>query len=274
MGKGDKKLESFDGLKNVDIKTVVPKITKTPIFEHKNKFTKWGQKVLKDSKKEILKNLDISPKHKKIKEDTSKNLLDNSLSKLKPYLDMLNEMLKKAFDDKTKSDYSKWYNHLTNMEKDYFGDWFYNVTVSSANSKWITVSIAKYWKETIKEFIPESKLLKNKLSEKNWYLRWDEIVVYISKNEDGSLSLTETDPKLLKLNKLNSAKKILYMPKHAEKPYEGKIIGVGEDIDRKEVVFLTDGGTKFSIWVDNFLEGVERAKPAKEQSRDKLIKAA
>jgi len=220
---------------------------------------------LEKNKEVVLKTLKIFPKTQNVKKETSDSVFENNILKIKNYLNEMNQRLKKVFDDSTKEAFTNWYKNLEDIEKKEFKEWFHKALVNYVNDRWINVSYAKYWKQMTKEFIPESNLLKTKTSEKDWYLRWDEIVVYIIKKNDGSLSLTETDPKLLKLRKFNWLEKIDYMPDHAKAPFEGKIIGPSHDLRRKEVIFKTVGGNQFSLWVDTLLAGIKKAEKFKNE---------
>lgn len=217
---------------------------------------------LQENKDEILKNLDISSDNIwVVKEETSEKIIENTKSdytKIKELLNKVNGFLKQAFEDRTKNDYTQWYVHLLKTNDWSFTNWFYKALVSSVNPKWIVVSLFKKGEKIV---IPEKNLLK-----KDTYLRGDEIVVCAEKKDD-NFSLMEVDKKFLHIQKQHLLNKTLfYMPKHAKKPFEGKIIGVWEDINKWEVIFMPKSGVQFALGIDTFLEWLKNAETYKQEN--------
>lgn len=217
--------------------------------------------LLEKNKTQILETLDIPLKKRwLVKEKTSNDVVENitsDYSKIKNLLNKVNSFLKQAFEDRTKNDYTQGYVHLLKANDDSFANWFYKALVSSVNNKGIIVSLFKKWE---KLFIPKKNLLKN-----DSYLRGDEIVVCAEKKEN-NLSLMEVDKKFLQIQKQRLLNKTLsYMPKHAKQPFEGKIIGVWEDINRGEVIFMPQSGVQFAVSINTFLEGIKNADIYKQE---------
>lgn len=217
--------------------------------------------LLEKNKTQILETLDI-PWNKtwSMKKDVSKTIVENTKHDYRETRDILNKISKfvyHVFEDRTKHDYTQWYVHLLKANDWSFTNWFYKALVSSVSPKWIVVTL---FKKGEKLFIPEKNLLK-----KDMYLRGDEIVVCAEK-KDNNLSLMEVDKKFLQIQKQYLLNKTLsYMPKHAKQPFEGKIIGVWEDINKGELIFMPKSGVQFAVSIDTFLEWLKNAELYKQE---------